>query len=131
MQYVKLFEEFVSADSILESAETYSDYPQSATNNAKKALAWREKYGRGEVTAGTPVGWSRANQLAKRENLSKDVVARMAQFARHRQNADVNPKYKSTPWKDNGYVAWLIWGGTSGVDWAIRKMEQIRNKKAK
>lgn len=130
MQYVKLFEEFVSADSIFESAETYSDYPQSATNNAKKALEWREKYGRGEVKGGTSVGWSRANQLAKRENLSKDVVARMAQFARHRQNSDVNPKFKSTPWKDNGYIAWLIWGGTSGVDWAIRKMEQIRNKKA-
>lgn len=130
MQYVKLFEEFVSADSVSESAETYSDYPQSATNNAKKALAWREKYGRKEVTAGTPVGWSRANQLAKRDNLSKDVVARMAQFNRHRKNSDINPKYKSTPWKDNGYVAWLIWGGDSGVDWAIKKMEQIRNKKA-
>ena len=53
----------------------------------------------------------------------------MASFARHRKNAAVDPKYASTPWKDRGYVAWLIWGGTSGVNWAIRKMEQIRNQK--
>ena len=130
MEYVKLFEDFTSADSISESAETYTDYPESATNNAKKALAWKEKYGRGEVKGGTSVGWTRANQLAKGEALSRDVVARMAQFNRHRKNSKVDPKFKSTPWKDNGYVAWLIWGGTSGVDWAIKKMEQIRNKKA-
>lgn len=126
MEYVKLFEDFV--EPLMESAETYSDYPVSATNNAKKALAWREKYGRGEVKAGTPVGWTRANQLAKGEALSRDVVSRMSQFNRHRKNSSIDPKYKSTPWKDNGYVAWLIWGGDSGVDWAMRKMEQIKKK---
>ena len=29
--------------------------------------------------------------------------------------------------KDNGYVAWNLWGGKSGVNWAIKKMESIRN----
>ena len=24
---------------------TYNDYPQSATNNAKKVLEWKKKYG--------------------------------------------------------------------------------------
>jgi hypothetical protein len=51
----------------------------------------------------------------------------MAAFNRHRQNSKVDPKYAATPWKDRGYVAWLIWGGTSGVNWAIRKAESIRN----
>ena len=51
----------------------------------------------------------------------------MAAFNRHRKNATVDPKYKDTPWKDNGYVAWNLWGGTSGVNWAIKKMESIRN----
>ena len=108
--------------------KTYNDYPISATNNAKRALRWKKEYGN-EVKGGTIVGWTRANQLASRESLSTSTIARMASFARHRKNAAVDPKYASTPWKDRGYVAWLIWGGTSGVNWAIRKMEQIRNQK--
>lgn len=107
-------------------AKTYNDYPQSASNNAKRALAWREKYG-DEVKGGTSIGWTRANQLASRESLSYSTIARMAAFNRHRQNSKVDPKYAATPWKDRGYVAWLIWGGTSGVNWAIRKAESIRN----
>jgi hypothetical protein len=110
-------------------AKTYNDYPIAATNNAKKALRWKEEYG-DEVKGGTIVGWTRANQLASRESLSATTIARMASFARHRKNAEVDPKYKSTPWKDRGYVAWLIWGGTAGVNWAIRKMEQIRKMSA-
>lgn len=109
-------------------AKTYNDYPISATNNAKRALRWKEQYG-DEVKGGTIVGWTRANQLASRTPLSATTIARMASFARHRKNATVDPKYASTPWKDRGYVAWLIWGGTSGVNWAIRKSEQIRKQK--
>jgi hypothetical protein len=38
---------------------------------------------------------------------------------------------RSTPWKDRGYVAWLGWGGTSGINWAIRKAESIREGRVK
>lgn len=107
-------------------AKTYNDYPVSATNNAKKALAWKEKYG-DEVKGGTIVGWTRARQLANREGLSYETIARMAAFARHRSNSAIDPKYRTEPWKDRGYVAWLIWGGTSGVNWAIKKAESIRS----
>ena len=108
-------------------AEGYSDYPQSATNNAKRMIEWREKYGRDEVKGGTSVGWQRASSLSKREKLTAETVGRMAAFNRHKKNATVDPKFQDTPWKDNGYVAWNLWGGTSGVNWAIKKMEQIRN----
>ena len=109
-------------------AETYNDYPQSASNNAKKALKWREEHGRDEVKGGTAIGWTRANQLAKKEKISRETIGRMASFKRHEKNAKVDEKYKSTPWKDKGYVAWLLWGGTSGVNWAISKVESIDNK---
>ena len=115
-------------ESLNEAEETYNDYPAAAKENAKKALDWRDKYGRDEVTAGTPVGWQRANQLAKGEKLSQDVVSRMAQFNRHRKNSKIAPEHKSTPWKDNGYVAWLIWGGDEGVDWAMKKMDEIKKE---
>lgn len=108
-------------------AETYNNYPQSATNNAKRMIEWREKYGRDVVTAGTEVGWRRASQLANRENISLDVVKRMAQFNRHRENAKIDPKYKGEPWKDKGYVAWNLWGGTAGVDWAIREVNKLKD----
>ena len=29
----------------------------------------------------------------------------MARFYRHKSNSKINPKYKGTPWKDNGYVS--------------------------
>jgi len=115
-------------ESVNEAEETYNDYPAAAKSNAKKAIEWKDKYGRDEVTGGTAVGWARANQLAKGESLSADVVSRMAQFNRHRKNSEVAAEYKDTPWKDRGHIAWLIWGGTEGVDWAIAKMDEIQNE---
>jgi hypothetical protein len=110
---------------IFEEEETYNDYPAAASKNAQMAIDWKEKYGRDEVEAGTAVGWARAHQLAKGENLSADTVKRMASFNRHRKNSTIDPELKDTPWKDKGYVSWLIWGGDEGVDWALEKSKEI------
>lgn len=106
---------------------TFTDYPESASNNAQKALDWIEEYGRDVVEAGTEVGLARARQLANKEPISEDTVKRMAAFNRHKQNSEVAPEFKDEPWKDKGYVAWLMWGGTSGVNWAIEKSNTITN----
>jgi len=101
--------------------ETYNDYPTSASNNAKRALKY--KADNPDNKCGTPVGWARANQLAKREKISRDTIARMASFKRHQQHKDV-------PYGEGcGGLMWDAWGGTSGVEWAIRKLSQIDNKK--
>ena len=110
-------------------AETYSNYPQSARNNAKRVLKWKEQHG-SEVKAMTPTGWRRASQLASGAALSYETVKRIAAFERHRSNAKIDPKYKSTPWKDNGYVAWLGWGGASAVAWA-KRIVASKEKKSK
>lgn len=107
--------------------ESYNDYPESAKNNAQKVLDWREKYGN-EVKGMTRVGWVRANQLAKGRNISRSTIARMSAFQRHKKNSEVSAENKSTPWKDKGYVAWLGWGGTSGINWASKKLKQIDKK---
>lgn len=112
-----------------EAEETYNDYPAAASKNAKMAIDWKEKYGREEVDAGTAVGWARAHQLASKEALSADTVNRMSSFNRHRKNSKIDPEFKDTPWKDRGYVAWLIWGGDEGVDWAMKKADELRSKK--
>jgi hypothetical protein len=118
----------VSGDTISKSIvfESYNDYPEAAKNNACKVLRWRDEHG-DEVKGMTQVGWTRANQLCKGENISEETIARMASFARHKENAEVSAEFKSTPWKDRGYVAWLGWGGTTGIEWAQRKLESIRN----
>jgi hypothetical protein len=100
--------------------ESYSDYPQAASENAKVALRWAEANGWG--SCGTSVGKARANQLAKGEPISEDTIARMAAFERHRQNSDKELG------DGCGRLMWLAWGGDAGVEWAQRKLEQIRNK---
>ena len=112
-------------ESVLNEEDTHNDYPAAAKKNAQMAIDWKEEHGRDEVEAGTPVGWARAHQLAKGENLSTDTVKRMSAFNRHRKNSSIKPELKETPWKDRGYVAWLIWGGDEGVDWAIEKSKEI------
>ena len=106
--------------------KSYNDYPKAASENAQKVLDWRNRYGRDEVQGMTRVGWRRANDLAKGQKITRQTIARMAAFNRHRKNAKIDPDLRGTPWKDKGYVAWLGWGGSEGVDWAIRKMKQFR-----
>lgn len=97
--------------------ESYNDYPQSARNNARRALDYKAE--NPDNDCGTPVGWARANQLAKGERISRDTIARMASFKRHQQHADV-------PYSEGcGGLMWDAWGGTSGIEWAIRKLQQI------
>jgi len=103
--------------------------PESAKNNAKKALRWREKYPDETRGAGTQVGWTRARQLANGGPLSIETIKRMASFNRHRANSNIDPKFKDEPWRDKGYLMWLAWGGTSGIDWAIKISEQYDNNK--
>ena len=118
-------EEFESLeDQISSLEEIFADekmfkVPSGAKGNAQKVLDWKQKYG-SEVKGMTPVGWARARQLASKSEIGLSTVRRMAAFNRHRKNADVAPEFKSTPWKDRGYVAWLGWGGTSGIDWAVK-----------
>jgi hypothetical protein len=102
--------------------ETYNDYPQQASENAKIALRYAEENGWGDC--GTPVGKARANQLANGENISEETIARMASFARHKENS------QKELGDGCGRLMWLAWGGDEGIEWAQRKLEQIRNEKA-
>jgi hypothetical protein len=107
----------------LESAQelkSYSDYPEGARNNAKRALKWADENGWG--SCGTDVGKQRANQLANGEAITRDTIARMASFKRHQQHKDV-------PYSEGcGGLMWDAWGGSAGVNWAISKLKEIDNE---
>jgi hypothetical protein len=100
--------------------ESYTDYPEQATENAKIALRYAEENGWGDC--GTPVGKARANQLANREPISEDTISRMASFERQRQNSD------RALGEGCGRLMWLAWGGDAGIEWASRKLKQIRKE---
>lgn len=94
--------------------ETFNDYPDSASNNAAKAIKYKEE---NDVDCGTRVGWTRARQLANKEKISWETIGRMASFKRHQQNKDV-------PYSEGcGGLMWDAWGGASGINWAIDKMK--------
>jgi len=96
--------------------KSYSDYPQAARNNAKRALKYKKENG---SSCGTSVGWTRASQLASGAALSRSTIARMASFKRHQQNKDV-------PYSEGcGGIMWDCWGGSAGINWAISKLKQI------
>ena len=109
------------ADSYAMQFESYTDYPKAASENAKIALRWAEKNGWGEC--GTNVGKIRANQLANFEPISRDTIAKMAAFERHRQNS------QKELGDGCGRLMWLAWGGDAGVEWATRKLAQIDKDK--
>lgn len=99
------------------AAESFDDYPEEASENAKIALRWAEENGWGDC--GTAVGKKKANDLADKRAISRDTIARMAAFERHRQNS------KKELGDGCGRLMWLAWGGDAGIEWAQRKLKQI------
>jgi len=106
-----------------------SDYipPQKVANNAQKGLTLREKFKRG----GTHIGVARAQELMARNHVDPDTIKRIVSyFARH----EVDKKAKNFGNEDNpsaGYIAWLLWGGNEGKEWAgnLKKNFPTRGKK--
>ncbi|MEP9402961.1 hypothetical protein [Sphingomonas sp. VNH70] len=91
--------------------------------NAEKGLKLRERFDRG----GTEVGVKRAKQLADGKPLSDaDVKSMHSYFARHKVDKDT----KAHEWGNDddpsaGYIAWLLWGGDEGRDWAERQHAKL------
>ena len=93
---------------------------------AKKGLEMRKEYGRG----GTEVGVARARDIMNGKNLSIETIKRMYSFFSRQEESVKNGKgFKKG---DKGYpsagkIAWLLWGGEGGFNWAKRKVEEIKN----
>lgn len=98
--------------------------PKSAQNNAKRGLDLRKEWGRG----GTDVGVARARDISNGSRLSPKTIKRMASFNRHRGNYKPDDK-ESDGGPTAGTIAWLLWGGTTGIDWALRMSKRIDEEK--
>jgi hypothetical protein len=93
---------------------------------AELGLKWREEYKRG----GTEVGVARARDISNMRNLSLDTVARMnSYFARHEVDKEAlgwNQGEEGFP--TAGRIAWQLWGGDPGKDWAARILERANSQ---
>lgn len=103
----------------------YNNYPEAATNNAKRALEHREKHG---SDCGTPVGWQRANQLAKRETISKDTLVRTFSFLSRAKVYDQGKYFDEDQKEICGSVMYDAWGGDAMLRWAKSTIEKMEDK---
>ena len=110
----------IIVDAERQELRSYTDYPKKASENAKIALRYAEENGWGGC--GTAVGKQRANQLANQEPISEETISRMAAFERHRQNS------QKELGDGCGRISWLAWGGDEGIEWAQRKLKEIRGE---
>ena len=124
VDFVALVDRPAIERSFLAFADSYSDYPDSVKNNAKKVLKWVEENGWG--SCGTEVGKIRANQLANGEPISVETIRRMYSYlSRHKVDLDSSKDYGD----GCGKLMYDAWGGKSALSWAESKLNQIDRQK--
>lgn len=91
---------------------------------AKRAIAYNESVAPSQRW-GTRVGKIRAQQIAKGQLLSPDVILRMYSYLSRAKT--VYEAQRDSKNYGKGYYAYLGWGGETALAWAqdkIRKMER-------
>ena len=106
----------------------WSDYPEGAKNNAKKALKHSEENG---TDCGTPVGWQRANQLASGDAISDDVLVRTFSFLSRAKTYDQGRFTDEDGKEICGSIMYAAWGGDPMLNWAKRTIEKMKEDKSK
>jgi ATP-dependent protease ClpP protease subunit len=105
---------------------TYADYPDTAKNNARKALNHKKDNG---SSCGTRVGWLRANQIANGEGLSEDTVQRTYSFLSRAETYDQGKYFDEDGNEICGSIMYDAWGGSAMRDWAEAKFKKIEREK--
>ena len=99
--------------------ESYSDYPDSVSNNAKRGIELNEKVNN---KCATQVGKVRAQQLAQKEPVSVETIKRMYSYLsraeeQYRENEGDNEACS--------VISYLLWGGLAAKVWAESKLKEL------
>lgn len=97
--------------------ESYSDYPDSVRNNAKRGIELNEKVNN---KCATQVGKVRAQQLADGKPISIETIKRMVSYLSRAEEY-----YDEGNTEACGTISYLLWGGKSALRWAEAKLKQI------
>lgn len=95
---------------------------------AQRGLDWRSEYGRG----GTEVGIARARDIVNKRDLSEDTLKRMVSFfARHEVDKEAEGfREGEDGYPSNGRIAWALWAGDAGWDWARKELKKLNDDKS-
>jgi hypothetical protein len=97
--------------------ESYSDYPQSVKNNAKRGIELNEKQGN---KCGTQVGKVRATQLAGGKPISLPTIKRMYSYLSRAETY-----YDPNKTTECGTISYLLWGGKAALGWSRNKLREL------
>ena len=97
--------------------ESYSDYPDAVSNNAKKGIELNEKINN---RCATEVGKIRAQQLAQKKPISVETIKRMYSYLSRAEEYYVEGDNEAC-----GTISYLLWGGLAGKRWAESKLKEL------
>lgn len=97
--------------------QSYSDYPESVSNNAQKGIDANEKNNNKCATA---VGKLRAQQLAQRKDISLETIKRMYSYLSRAESF-----YNESDQNACGTISFLLWGGKSALEWSKSKLKEL------
>lgn len=97
--------------------ESFSDYPDSVSNNAKRGIELNKKY---DNKCATGVGKARAQQLAQKKPISVKTIKRMYSYLSRAEEY-----YDEGDTSACGTISFLLWGGLAGKRWAGSKLKKL------
>ena len=100
-----------------EELESYADYPDAVSNNAKRGIELNEKVNN---KCATQVGKVRAQQLAKKEAVTVETIKRMFSYLSRAEEY-----YDEGNNEACGTISYLLWGGKAGLRWAGSKLREL------
>ena len=100
-----------------EELESFSDYPDSVKNNAKRGIELNEKVNN---KCATPVGKVRAQQLAQGKAISVETIKRMYSYLSRAEEY-----YDPSDTEACGTISYLLWGGKTAKSWSESKLRGL------
>jgi len=100
-----------------EQLESYADYPDAVSNNAKRGIELNKKVNN---KCATQVGKVRAQQLAKKEAVTVETIKRMFSYLSRAEEY-----YDEGNSEACGTISYLLWGGKAGLRWAGAKLKEL------
>ena len=97
--------------------ETYNDYPDAVSNNAKRGIELNEKVSN---KCATQVGKIRATQLRDKKNISLETIKRMYSYL-----SRASEYYDENDNEACGTISYLLWGGKAALSWSESKLKEL------
>ena len=97
--------------------ESYNDYPEAVSNNAKKGRDLNEKVNN---KCATDIGKIRSADLAAKRKLSVQTIKRMYSYL-----SRAGEYYDENDNEACGTISYLLWGGKAGLRWSESKLKEL------